>query len=203
MMDKPNFIAAMVLVFIIAVIGGFYLGKAVDKEEVIINNDNNLTIDLAERKQMLIKDDFVMSMPTNWVEEVKTDEGIVAMIVNNKEEATNQWVKELDFKTYSAVSFEALAGRTPDKFIEDYKSALSKVHPGIIYSNEKTEVINGYDAYLMEARFYQDKVYFKVLISLIKGRGEEIWAVTFNTLSSNWDSYRDLFYQTLGSFQVR
>ena len=49
----------------------------------------------------------------------------------------------------------------------------------------------------------QENINFKVLMVLITGDYDDIWVVSFNTLESMWNGYKDAFYNSAESFVVK
>jgi len=80
---------------------------------------------------------------------------------------------------------------------------LKGVLPEIVFVNENPGSIGGRDAYFIEANLTQQGVDYKVFLVLVRGKGDDIWTISFNTLESDWLKYKDLFYQTAESFEVR
>ncbi|MCD6094458.1 hypothetical protein J7J39_00930, partial [bacterium] len=92
---------------------------------------------------------------------------------------------------------------TREKYLEDYKQKLKEALPEIVFVNENPGSVGGKDAYFIEANLTQQGVDFKVFLVLVRGKGDDIWTISFNTLKSDWLKYKDLFYQTAESFKVK
>jgi len=154
------------------------------------------------QEYILEKEDFSINVPAGW-KEVPPSSGVSAMVVNIGEQPTEEAAKRINFKSYFAVSYDTLAGKTREKYLEDYKQRLRGVLPEIVFVNENPRSIGGKDAYFIEANLTQQGVDFKVLLVLVRGKGDDIWTISFNTLEGDWLKYKDLFYQTAESFRVR
>ena len=125
------------------------------------------------------------------------------MIINNQEQVTNPAAQKIDFKTYSAVSNEPLAGRTLSAYIDDYKKVLNKTLPGIEFANESPVLVDNHEAYIFEATVTQSQVDFKILLVIISEAPDQAWVISFNTTADKWDDYQALFYQTADSFHLK
>ncbi len=150
----------------------------------------------------LEKEDFSINVPAGW-KEVSPSSGVSAMVVNISEQPTEEAAKRINFKSYFAVSYDTLAGKTREKYLEDYKRKLKGVLPEIVFVNENPGSVGGKDAYFIEANLTQQGVDYKVFLVLVRGKGDDIWTISFNTLKSDWLKYKDLFYQTAESFKVK
>jgi len=150
----------------------------------------------------LEKEDFSINVPAGW-KESSPPSGVSAMVVNIGEQPTEDAAKRINFKSYFAVSYDTLAGRTREKYLEDYKQKLKEVLPEIVFVNENPGSIGEKDAYFIEANLTQQGVDFKVFLVLVRGKGDDIWTISFNTLKNDWLKYKDLFYRTAESFEVR
>jgi len=49
----------------------------------------------------------------------------------------------------------------------------------------------------------QQGVDFKVLMFLIKGGGDDIWLISFNTAQGYWSEYQNLFQEIAASFEIK
>ena len=108
-----------------------------------------------------------------------------------------------NFKSYFAVSYDTLQGKNMNDYLQTLKNRLSQTIPNIAFTKEQDVTINGNLAYAIEAELTQQGVDFKVLMVVVSGQGEDIWVISFNTVKSNWDSYKDMFYGVASSFIVK
>ena len=83
------------------------------------------------------------------------------------------------------------------------KESLQAVLGSVRYSNEKKFSINNKEAYAIEMDLNQEGVDFKVLMFFVRGNNNDVWTLSFNTVASAWDSYKDSFYQSVESFIVK
>jgi len=150
----------------------------------------------------LEKEDFSINVPAGW-KELSPPSGVSAMVLNVGEQPTEDAAKRINFKSYFAVSYDTLAGKTREKYLENYKQKLKEVLPEIVFVNENPGSIGGKDAYFIETDLAQQGVDFKVFLVLVRGKGDDIWTISFNTLKSDWLKYKDLFCQIAESFEIR
>jgi len=148
----------------------------------------------------LEKESFSINMPEGW-SEMGAPTGISAMVVNASEEITDSAAQKINFRTYFSVVFDKLNEKSKEEYVQYAKNALSQNVPGIIISHEEKGKIDNKDAYFIETELNQRDADFKVLIAIITGE-QDIWAISFNTVVSNWEKYKDLFYQTARSFKM-
>jgi len=75
--------------------------------------------------------------------------------------------------------------------------------PGINFSSEEDLKINDRDVYKLEADLTQQGASFKVLIFLIKGQGNDIWNMSFNSGLDNWEKNKEIFNKIAESFTAK
>ena len=155
-----------------------------------------------EEENVLFNDNFSINIPEGW-RETAASVGVSAMVVNVNEEITNPDAKKINFKSYFSVVYDSLQGKSKEEYIDYLKNSLEQAVPGIIFIQEKTTTMNERNAYALEAELKQQGVDFNVLIILVYGDGEDIWVMSFNTLRDKWTDYKDLFYQTADTFQIK
>ena len=203
----------LIPVVILAILGigvgtGYYVAKTnifskpssgESQEEFGLSPESN---QVSLQEYTLEKEDFSINVPAGW-KEASPPSGVSAMVVNVKEQPTEEAAKRINFKSYFAISYDTLEGKTREKYLEDYKHKLKEILPGIVFVSENSGSIDEKDAYFIEADLTQQGVDFKVFLVLVRGKGDDIWTISFNTLKSDWPEYKDLFYQTAESFKVR
>jgi len=64
-------------------------------------------------------------------------------------------------------------------------------------------VINSRTARAIEADLTQQGVNFKILIVAVKGEGDDVWVISFNTLQSSWMAYQETFSDIANSFKLK
>jgi len=203
----------LISIIILAILGigigvGYYVAKSNILNKLSVDEYQDRSSFSSEANQIpsqeytLEKEDFSINIPAGW-KEVPPSRGVSAMVINISEQPTEEAAKRINFKSYFAVSYDTLEGKTREKYLEDYKQKLRGVFPEIVFVNENPGSIGGKDAYFIEASLAQQGVDYKVLLVLVRGKGDDIWIISFNTLEGDWLKYKDLFYQTAESFKVR
>lgn len=197
MKNKILFIIIILLALAIGIgIGVYVLGDKCEKPAGSIYGP-----EAKEGGAVLEKEGFTINMPEGWAE-IGTPSGVSAMVVNVNEEITDLDAQKINFQSYFSVVYDTLSGKSNEEYLQSIKDSLNQVVPGVLFVDEKEGKIDDRDAYFIEAEFKQRGVDFKILLVIIKG-GEDVWIVTFNTPKSNWEGYKDLFYQTADSFQLK
>jgi len=186
MKNKTLIIAIIVLIVIGTGIGIYFWNKGA--------NTNT-----GEKQNLLVKNDFSINLPEGW-EEAPAPTGVSAMAVNANEEITNADAQKVNFRSYCSVVYNTMKGEMDEEFIEKMKDSLTQSAPEIVITDEKKDKIGDKDTYFVEAEINQKNIDFKILLTLIKGAKEDVWVVSFNTLKSNWERDKDLFYETAKSF---
>lgn len=199
MKDKVILIIIIILALVIGIGIGFYLSGSRDDEEK--GSKSIYGPEAKEEGVRLEKEDFSISMPEGWAE-MGAPTGVSAMVVYTSEEITDPAAQKINFKTYFSVIYDVLAGKTLEEYIQSAKDVLPQSIPDIVVTHEEDGIVDNQDAYFMEAEFTQRGIDFKILLTIIKGRGQDVWIVSFNTAVSNWDNYKDLFYQIAESFKI-
>src|SRR3989344_3433434 len=44
---------------------------------------------------------------------------------------------------------------------------------------------------------------FKILMVIVKGQGDDVWVMSFNTTKSSWEGYKKTFYDIANSFSLK
>lgn len=146
------------------------------------------------------KETFSIDLPAGW-EEAKEAAGTSTAIAVNQAEIINDPIaKQKNFRSY----FSIVGGETEEQNVakqaKEFKKNFSGLITGVIFSEEKSREINGKDAYFMESKFTQQGIDLRVLIIFIKGKDQEMWRLSFNSIESQWEKNREVFYQVADSF---
>ena len=162
---------------------------------------NNLSVTKLPQTK-IITDDFSIALPSGW-KQAEPVVGTSAMAVNISENVSDPAAKKINFKSYFAVSYDTLQGKGIIDYLQTVKNSLSQAVPNIVFTKDQDLTINGIFAHATEAEMSQQGVDFKVLMIVVSGQGEDVWVVSFNTVKSSWDSYKDMFYGVADSFIVK
>lgn len=219
MKNKTIIIISVCLGVILAVLIGVYFFK---QNKSTVNNAENIpqenfgdtnnttanksqgkTNDTAKQFQNKLEtDDFSVNLPNGWA---KTSPaiGTSAMAINMNENISDPATRKINFKSYFAVSYDTLQSKSMDEYMQTVKSGLQQAIPDIIFTENKNIEINGKPARALEAELAQKGVNFKILMVAIKGNGDDVWVISFNTTKSNWDGYKEIFYYVANSFNLK
>ena len=193
---KNNILIIVGIVLLVVVVGGlwFYFGKT----GAPANTEKEL------EGNMLVKDGFSMTLPKGWMESQGTAEGITALAFDPNEQITDEAAKKISFASYLSIGQDS---SQQDKSMSDYvaytKEELKKALGVMEFTNEQALTINSKEAYALEMGLNQENINFKILMVLIQGDYNDVWVVSFNTLDSMWNGYKDAFYDSAESFIVK
>jgi len=191
-MQNKNIIIAGIIILILVSIGlAFYFLQ--DKEVNVVDETN--------QKNILTKDYFSIQIPDGW-QETRGRPGISAMISNLDEENKDQAVRDMDFKSYFAVAYENAMDKTMEEFVEYTKNEIFQSGTEIKIISEENIIINSREAYLIESELRQQDADFKAFIVIVKGDGNDMWFITFNTALNDWRRYESLFDEVIQGFTI-
>lgn len=157
---------------------------------------------IQQPQSKLVTDDFEVSLPVGW-KRAEPPMGASAMAVNMNEDLSDPAAKKINFKSYFAVSYDTLQGNTMDEYAQIAKDGFAQVIPSVVFTKDQDMAVNGSPAHAIEAELTQKGVNFKILMVMIAGQGEDVWTMSFNTTKSDWDGYREVFYNIVNSFSLK
>lgn len=202
---KKILIIIVVLILIGGGVGiGIYFLKVDKASDNRVDGDGSLTPgpQAPQGEENLAIEDFSVYIPEGW-RKASPPQGVSAMVINAREEITEPAAKRINFRTYFAVSYDSLQGKSMEEYIQILKNGLIQTIGKIDFGEEQTMTVNGKEARAIDADIVQQGVAFKVLIVAIRGNGEDVWSLSFNTVKSSWDKYQNLFAEITNSFKVR
>ena len=194
-----------VFIIILLIVGGLvYFGK--DKTTSNLPEGATTTEKQVGEPTVLIKEGFTITLPASWTEKTPPLADILLMAIDSQEEISDEKAKEIGFQTNVAVKNDDLGQYeqtyTLAEYIDSVKTSLIQVIPGINFTKEKQNTINGFNAFFMECETTQDEINFGTLLVFIEGKDSFLWAISFNTLQSSWPTYEEKFYQIAESFKL-
>jgi hypothetical protein len=211
MKNKPIVLILIILgIILIVSVGVYFIQK--NKESVgfstgatsttqgIIEEENQEVTKKPQSK--IITDDFSIDLPEGW-QQIDAVVGTTAMAVNMNENISDPAVQKINFRSYFAVAYETFEEGSIKEYTEVIKQALEQSIGSVVFTLEEDTTINGQPANQIEAEMTQQGVDFKVLLVIVKGHGDDIWTISFNTTESNWKEYKQIFYNTAKSFVAK
>ena len=129
--------------------------------------------------------------------------GASAMAVNANESINDPAAQKINFKSYFAVSYDTLQGKSMSEYEQIVKSGLQQTISNVVFTKEQDMTINGKSAHALEAELTQQGVNFKILLVVVRGQGDDVWVMSFNTTKSSWDGYKETFYGVANSFNLK
>jgi len=206
---KNKYIGLIALFLVLALAIGFYFFR---QNQLSGNfNGNGMPFGQEKAKDQLEKgqngnklatNDFEIVLPDGW-KQTAAGVGISAMAVNENEQIIDEAAQRINFKTYAAVSYDTVQGKSLGDYFQTVKEQLDESIPGAVFSQENGTKINDREAWAAEVNFNQKEIDFKVLIIAIRGEGDDVWLISFNTLENSWEDYRQVFADMADSFTLK
>ncbi len=191
------------IILVLAIIGaglGIYFLQS-DKKELATDEEYPISTSQNE-ETVLEKNDFSILVPEGWLES-NAFPNIPAMVIYADEEITDPAAQKVNFRSYYSINYDALENKTIEDYADYIKESLSQIFENIDFTKETTTELNGQNVNTIEMEITQKEIDFKVLTFLIKGKGNDVWIISFNTVKSNWDQYQELFQKIASSFKIK
>jgi hypothetical protein len=150
------------------------------------------------KDRMLEKDGFTILVPAGWAE-VNYMAG-ATIVANPGEENLDPVLKKSGFKSYFSVTREKMREKTWGQAITYVGTIVSGAAPEIKYAAERDGVLAGSTMHYWEADLERDGAKFKILVYALRGDGDDLWILTFNTGASMWPAYSRLAPKVFDSF---
>lgn len=206
-MKKPiviiNVLAVMIIIGYIA-----YNQLTGDKSNsntnsVAIELNSNQNTNASETEHKYIHDDFIIIPPAEWIQ--SQTPGTLATFYNMDEQHPNDSAAaKINFKSYTAVSFDTLVGQTLDevntKIIQDIQSSI----PSVESVSVSDETINGLPARFNVLTMTQQEVDYQVLVVVVLDEvHDRYYIISGNTTAKKWNQYEAEFMQTARSLVIK
>ncbi|MFH1509886.1 MAG: hypothetical protein ABID67_01945 [Candidatus Nealsonbacteria bacterium] len=206
-MNNKTIIYIVSVIVLVLVVGWYFLwsdSSLVQEEEQIQEQVNQAEdIKLEEVKLVdLVNDDFEIKHPEGW-RKLTPPEGIQVLLTNIGEEQIDPEKEKDGFNTYLAITKDVLQGKNTEEFVAYVKNILTDSLPSIVFNKEEAANINGRDAIAIEALVTQEGYKFSTLLFMIRGEGDDMWTLSFNTSEIKWEDSKDLFYEISNSFKLK
>ena len=209
MKNKITIIILIVVVIVMAVAVGFYFSKQskqsigpVENTALPNQTGTNNQINSEQSQNKLVTDDFEINLPADW-QKTTPPVGTSAMAVKADEQLNDPAAQKINFRSYFAVSYDTTQGKSLSEYMQTVKNQLQQTIPDIVFAQEHDTTINGKTARAFEADFNQKGLNFKILMVAVKGSGDDVWVISFNTLQSTWAEYQKTFSDIVGSFKLK
>lgn len=207
-MKNKVLIALIVLVVAVLSVSFYYLRQGKSPAGNIIQGipettgDGNNQTNEEQVQNKLVTDDFEINIPEGWIQTAPAM-GASAMAINNNEQSSDPAVQKINFKSYLAVSYDTLQGKSLSEYMQTVKIGLQELVSEVSFAEEHDAVINDRPARAIEADMTQQGVDFKVLMVAIKGEGDDVWTISFNTAKNDWNKYKEIFSSVANSFSLK
>lgn len=205
----------IIVLFVFAAMAYWFLSSQIDLPggnspvANIVNNvmpnvasENNLNQKQPSNGNVFATDDFSLAYPAGW-RQAPAITGVSAMLVRGDEKITNTEAKKMNFQTYLAVSYDSSEGKTKEQVVEYLKNEISAVIPEAVFFQENFLTINGREAYATEITFRKSGLDFHVLETVVWGKEDDLWVLSFNTLEELWQNYSGEFGEMAQLFIIK
>ena len=189
-MNKKTLIVSAILIVILIIIILVYF---LILKPSAIDNGSGIPKKIIENKFFSVK------LPEGWIE-VETVYGSIATVVKNQELINDTYAQKLNFRSYYSVLRDTVGDKTEQEYLEEIKNSLKKNFTDIMISDEEIKESNGAKIYFMESKLNEQNVDFTILLA-VNIKDQDVWTISFNTLSEKWEEYKDIFYQIADSFE--
>ncbi|HNU96966.1 MAG TPA: PsbP-related protein [Candidatus Portnoybacteria bacterium] len=189
-MNKKTLIVSAILIVILIIIILVYF---LILKPSAIDNGSGIPKKIIENKFFSVK------LPEGWIE-VEPVYGSIATVVKNQELINDTYAQKLNFRSYYSVLRDTVGDKTEQEYLEEIKNSLKKNFTDIMISDEEIKESNGAKIYFMESKLNEQNVDFTILLA-VNIKDQDVWTISFNTLSEKWEEYKDIFYQIADSFE--
>jgi len=186
---KTLIVSAILIVILIIIILVYFLIL----KPSAIDNGSGIPKKIIENKFFSVK------LPEGWIE-VEPVYGSIATVVKNQELINDTYAQKLNFRSYYSVLRDTVGDKTEQEYLEEIKNSLKKNFTDIMISDGEIKESNGAKIYFMESKLNEQNVDFTILLA-VNIKDQDVWTISFNTLSEKWEEYKDIFYQIADSFE--
>lgn len=175
---------------------------AVSQEKTGSGAGENNRAKTEQSQNKLATDDFSINLPVGWKQTAPVM-GASAMAINANENISDPAAQKINFKSYFAISYDTLQNKSMSEYLQTVKSGLQQAIQDAVFTKEQDMTMGSRSAHAIEMELTQQGVNFKILMVVIAGQGKDIWVISFNTTKSSWDGYKEMFYSTANSFNLK
>lgn len=143
----------------------------------------------------IVTSNYNLVLPSGWQTAKEDDEQ--SIFVNASEVAVN------NFQTYLSISKDQTQDKTFADHISYLKSQIEESAPGIRFDNENNFIKNGRDIFAMDGYVRQNNADFRILTIAVRGSGDDVWVLNFNSLADKWEENALVFEEIFDSFEIK
>lgn len=195
--NKLLIITTIVLILIFIGVGAYFL-----TQKKTFYKGEEKTETSKPTKQVFESKDFSIIVPEGWSTERQLPSTLVTITKIDETHPQDPDAQRINFKSYMAVSFSETHGRSVSQIIESTKQEITAMIPSTKLISEKDYTIDGMPAKVHHLKLIQQEVDFTAIVIMV-AKGDKYFGITFNTPTSRWTEYQDLFYKTADSFKFR
>lgn len=164
------------------------------------NPNTNSTIKSNDGK--IITDDYEINLPYGWYKMDNPMPGVSLMVINGNEKPQEENTQKINFRSYFAITYTT-SEKNLEEYFPEYESTLKNAVKNAQIENVSDGNVNGYSAKFLELKTYQQNINFKAFVAIIKGEGNDIWVISFNTTDKLWSSYTSFIPELLNTFKIK
>ena len=197
-MKKTLIISAVVVSVVVALgFGVYYFSKQSDENAPFGGAPEGSET----QGNKYIGEDFTVEQIPGWT--VGHVPGTLVSFHNYSEEHPDgSPAAKLNFKSYSAVSFSDTNSQTLEEIYEMNINQLVAMIPSTKAFDVKDETINGLPSKLAALELNQQGVDYTILLAVYLA-GDKYYVMSFNTTKEKWPEYKDQFYVSARSFEIK
>ena len=199
---KKYFPFVIITVIVIAVVGLYFATQkanpSTSQENVLANNALALNTNASPSDQRYQGDGFSLLQPQGWIQG-QIPSTLVSFHNNSETHPSGSSAAKINFKSYIAVSFDNLQGKTLEDVNTLTVNNITVAIPTAKVFVTSDETIGGLPAKLSAMELNQQDVDYTVLVFLIDA-GDKYYSLSFNTTTEKWGASKDEFYTIARSF---
>ncbi len=201
MQKKP--LALIIVSLIIALAGavGFYIYENSRIEEPPFSEDISFE-DLQKDPRLIEKESFSLYLPEGW-QESEAGPQFVLKARKDSEEFASQAAESLGFKSYLAVTLDDLGTKDLSSYIEALKEFMFQTMEEVSFEEKEQETVDGLSVRFVEAGGTDENLELKILMAFVQDQESKAWTLVFNTTDSYWEEYKEDFYESVRSFDLK
>jgi hypothetical protein len=157
----------------------------------------------APEKNIYEGEDFSIEVPEGWSTKGQLPGTLVTLTKVNETHEQDPNAQKINFKSYVAVSFDTVQGRSKAEIQEVIDKAIKGAVPSAkLINTEKISTHDGLEGSLSTYKIYQQEVNFKVLNAIFVA-GDKYYTISANTTANKFPEYEDLLLNTIKSFKLK
>lgn len=204
---KKTLLVISIVVIVSAVAGLYFFTQKtstdtnITQDNALANNSLATNAKSASAEQRYQGDGFSLLRPQGWIEG-QIPSTLVSFHNNSETHPDGSAAAKINFKSYIAVSFDNLQGKTLEDIHTLTVNNITAAIPSAKVFATSDETVGGQPAKFSAMELNQQDVDYTVLLVLIGG-GDKYYSLSFNTTTEKWIASKDEFYRIARSFSIK